>query len=119
MEKRIREREDFKKQFDLMMAEKAEREAQRREEEEKYREHLLSVMAEKDKLDQMNAQKARLKREEHKREASRLLEERKKEQERMKQLELEEREEQRKLQEFKRKIIEEERIRLLKEHAGR
>jgi hypothetical protein len=41
---------------------------------------ILKEMEERDHLEQLNAQKARLKREEHKREAARLLEERKKDQ---------------------------------------
>lgn len=60
---------------------------------------------------------ARLKREEHKREAQRLVEERRKDQERQKQIEMEERMEQKRMEDFKRKIVEQERIRLLQEHA--
>ena len=78
---------------------------------------LLQSLEERDQLVQLNAQKARLKREEHKREVTRILEERKKDQERIKQIEMEERLEQKRLEEFKKKIIEEERQKLLKEHA--
>lgn len=81
---------------------------------------LLAVFfSDDEKLELMNAQKARLKREEHKREVQRLLEERRANVEQQKQLEREEREEQKRLEEYKRKIVEEERLRLLREHAER
>src|SRR4051812_36516433 len=75
LEKRIKEREDYKKQYQLMMQERQERIARRQREEEEYRLMLLKEMEEADRVEQMNAQKARLKREEHKREVNRLLDE--------------------------------------------
>ena len=51
----------------------AEEEAAERREEEKYQEQLMARFAEEDKVEQMNAQKRRLRVEQHKREAARLI----------------------------------------------
>ncbi len=56
------------------------------EEEEEYKQDMLKKMADGDRLEQMNNQKARLKREEHKKEVQRLLEERRKSQQIQKQV---------------------------------
>lgn len=51
----------------------AERAAAEKAEEERYRQQLMAQFAEQDKLEQMSAQKRRLRLEEHKREAARLV----------------------------------------------
>jgi hypothetical protein len=57
LEKRIRERDDYKKQVAVMIKEKEEREARRKKEEEDYRLMLLRQMEDRDRLEQLNAQK--------------------------------------------------------------
>merc|ERR1712070_878752 len=55
---------------------KAARLAKEREEEQQFRDAMLQKFAEEDKLEQMSAQRRRMKQEEHKREVERLMEER-------------------------------------------
>jgi hypothetical protein len=79
----------------------------------------MDKFAAEDRIEQMNAQKRRIKVQEHKRQVEDLMEERKKraafERERASQAE----EDQRRLEEMRRQIIEEERQRILEEHASK
>ena len=78
---------------------------------------MLAKFAEDDKIEQMNAQKRRMKQLEHKRAVGQLLEDRKQQfaADRERELELRKREEE--VEAFRKKIIEEERLRLLQQHA--
>merc|ERR1712050_575146 len=88
------------------------------EEEENVRQQLLNKFAEDDRIEQMNDHKRRMKVEEHKREAQRLMElrrdmyEKEREQERASHAALRDQEAQRQI------VIEEERRRLLQDHAS-
>lgn len=96
---------------------KREREAEERAMEDHFRQKMLEKFAEDDRIDQMNAQKRRMKELEHKREVERLWQEKLTLYRAQREEELIERrikeEEERRVQD----IIEEEKQRLLAEHA--
>jgi len=116
--KRLEDREDMKNAYVFQMKMKEERAASLQAEEEKIREQLLAKFAEDDRLEQMNENKRRMKIEQHKREAQRLIDLRRQmyEAERQKEADgeamLRENDAQRQV------IVEEERRRLLREHAA-
>ncbi len=99
------------------MAFKAMREQAERDEEEKIKAQMLDKYALDDKIDQMNAQRRRMKQLEHKRQVEDLLEDRRQRLNAERQRELNERIESDKLESYKRQIVEEERAKLLREHA--
>ena len=86
-------------------------------EEEQFRVAMLEKFAEDDRLDQMNAQKRRMKQLEHRREIERLLEERRDKYEAERQSELQEQIDAARVDQIKQQIIEEERKRMLAAHA--
>jgi len=116
MQKR-KDREEMKSAYRAQMREKDEKVALARKEEEQFQEILLKKFAEDDRIEQMNEQKRRMKLQEHKREAQRLIVVRRemfeaaRAQERAQQEKLRDEERERQL------IIEVERKRLLQEHA--
>merc|ERR1712146_255807 len=85
-------------------------------EEEQFRDAMLQKFAEEDKLEQMSAQRRRMKQAEHKREVERLMEERRKAYEEQRMQEAAEREIEERAERFRQEIIERERQRLLEEH---
>merc|ERR1712054_10001 len=95
---------------------KAARLAKEREEEQQFRDAMLQKFAEEDKLEQMSAQRRRMKQAEHKREVERLMEERRKAYEEQRMQEAAEREIEERAERFRQEIIERERQRLLEEH---
>ncbi len=74
-------------------------------------------MAERDRLEQLSAEKRRMKMLEHRREIQCLMEKKRQEMERRRQEEEAAQAERQRREDFRRRIIEEERIRLLQEHA--
>lgn len=80
---------------------------------------MLAKFAEDDRIEQMNAQKRRMKQQEHKRAVENLLEERRAQYAAEREREAFERAEEMRMEEFRKQIVEEERRRLLKEHATR
>ena len=78
---------------------------------------MLAKFAEDDKIEQMNAQKRRMKQLEHKRAVEELLEARRQQfaADREREQELKRQEEE--MERFRKQIIEEERLRLLQQHA--
>eukprot|EP00026_Physarum_polycephalum_P006218 Phypoly_transcript_06260.p1 GENE.Phypoly_transcript_06260~~Phypoly_transcript_06260.p1 ORF type:complete len:560 (+),score=139.64 Phypoly_transcript_06260:77-1756(+) len=117
LERRIQQRMDILQTNNKLLAIRAEQEAQRKAEDDAYGQQMMQKMAEMDRLDQMNAQKARLRKMEHKREVDRLLEERRRMYEQTRQAQLDEHNLQQQREEARRAIIEEERQKLLQEHA--
>lgn len=118
MRKKLEDREDMKNAHRVQMRVKEEKASKARDEEELLREQLMKKFAEDDRIEQMNEQKRRLKVEAHKREAQRLLDLRREMYERQREAE---REYDGKLREDEQKrqvIIEEERRRLIAEHAS-
>merc|ERR1719486_1573423 len=82
----------------------------------KFREAMMRKFAEEDKLEQMSAQRRRMKQLEHKREVERLMEERRAAYEEQRLQEAAEREIEERAEHFRQEIIERERQRLLEEH---
>merc|ERR1712100_971096 len=90
--------------------------AKEAEEEEKFRLAMMKKFAEEDKLEQMSAQRRRMKSLEHKKEVERLMEERRAAYEEQRLQEAAEREIEERAERFRQEIIERERQRLLEEH---
>ena len=80
---------------------------------------MLAKFAEDDRIEQMNAQKRRMKQLEHKRAVEKLIDDRRAQFAANKQQDLEIRHEEEMLEKLRQQIIEEERQRLLKEHASK
>ena len=78
---------------------------------------MLAKFAEDDRIEQMNAQKRRMKQQEHARAVERLMEDRRAQFAREREAEVNQREEEARLEEFRKRVIEEERQKLLKAHA--
>ncbi|XP_066491525.1 meiosis-specific nuclear structural protein 1 [Tiliqua scincoides] len=117
MEKKIRQRLELRRSYEEQLAMKVMLLQARREEEEAFRQTMLAKFAEDDRIEQMNAQKRRMKQLEHRKEVAKLIEERRKQFLTDKERELEERQLEERRQGFVNDIIEEERQKLLKEHA--
>ena len=78
---------------------------------------MLAKFAEDDRIEQMNAAKRRMKQLEHKRAVETLLEERRHQFAADRETELAERRMEEEMEAYKKQIIEEERMRLLRQHA--
>ncbi|OCT86974.1 meiosis-specific nuclear structural protein 1 isoform X2 [Xenopus laevis] len=117
MEKKIRQRLELQQTFEEQMAFKQIVQQAAKEEEEAFVQAMLAKFAEDDRIEQMNAQKRRMKQLEHKRAVEKLLEERRKQFIADKEHELRERQDEERRDAFRRAIIEEERQKLLKQHA--
>lgn len=78
---------------------------------------MMAKFAEDDRIEQMNAQKRRMKQQEHKRAVETLIDNRRAQFAHDREMELAERKEEENMEAFKRQIIEEERQRMLREHA--
>ncbi|XP_054243968.1 meiosis-specific nuclear structural protein 1 [Indicator indicator] len=119
IEKRIRQRLDLKQIYEEQFALKRVMQQAMQEEEEAFRQQMLAKLAEDDRIEQMNAQKRRMKQLEHGRAVEKLIEERHKQLTAEKERELEERQLEERREAEKRAIVEEERRKLLKEHASK
>ncbi|NWI54368.1 MNS1 protein, partial [Calyptomena viridis] len=117
IEKRLRQRLELRQSYEEQLAWKAAAQEAVREEEEAFRQEMLARLAEEDRVEQLNAQTRRVKQLEHKRAVENIIEDRRKQLIADKERELEERELERRRQESIRAIVEEERQKLLKEHA--
>lgn len=76
MEKKIRQRLMLQQTFQEQMAFKEMRRQEEREEEEAFRQKMMDKFAEDDRIEQMNAQRRRMKQLEHRREVEKLIEDR-------------------------------------------
>lgn len=110
---RVQLQEVEKQQLEIKKAKKRSE----KEEDEKFREEMLAKFAEDDRIEQMNAQKRRMKQLEHRRAVEQLIEDRRKQLEAQKKAEMDDIEQERQRQAMRQQIIEEERQKLLKEHA--
>lgn len=81
MEKKIRQRMMMERAYQEAAAFKEMRMQAEKEEEEHFRRTMMAKFAEDDRIDQMNAQRRRMKQLEHKREVERLIEDRRRQQE--------------------------------------
>ena len=118
LEKQLRRRIELQAAHATQMRLKAERDQAQRDEEQRFREEMLAKFAEDDRLEQMNAQKRRMKQLEHRRAVERLIEERRRQFQMEKEAELDARREEERMELLRREIIEQERQKLLKEHAA-
>ncbi|CAL8244571.1 unnamed protein product [Lota lota] len=117
MEKKIRQRLMFQQTCHEQMLFKEMRKQGEKDEEEAFRQMMMAKFAEDDRIEQMNAQKRRMKQLEHKRAVQQLIEDRRQQHEADKELEAQERAIEQEREALRRQIIEEERQRLLKHHA--
>merc|ERR1719310_408374 len=97
---------------------KAIKREEEKAEEELFRKAMLEKFAEDDRLDQMNAQKRRMRQLEHRREIERLLEVRREKYEQERAGELQEQLDAERVEQIRQQIIEEERKRMLAAHAA-
>lgn len=74
-ERAVQMREEMKRANEHQLKLKEEREAALRREEEEFRAKMMAKFAEDDRIEQLNAQKRRMKLQDHKREVERLIEE--------------------------------------------
>ncbi|UJR33162.1 hypothetical protein I4U23_020618 [Adineta vaga] len=119
MEVRIKQRLELQRERDEQIQFKRVRDDEVKQEEERFRQQLMAKFAEDDRIEQMNAQKRRMKQMEHKKAVDALLEERRHQMAFDKQREVDERAQAERLDQMRKDIIEEERIKLLREHAHR
>uniref|UniRef100_A0A2C9JVV5 Meiosis-specific nuclear structural protein 1 n=1 Tax=Biomphalaria glabrata TaxID=6526 RepID=A0A2C9JVV5_BIOGL len=117
MERQIRQKIDLQSTHAQQLHYKALRQEAEKAEEEEFRKQMLAKFAEDDRLEQMNAQRRRMKQLEHQRAVEKLLEDRRVQFAREREAEVEARLEEAKLEQFRKRVIEEERQKLLKEHA--
>lgn len=75
MEKRERIKQELQEAKDFQLRLKAERKAEELRMEDEFKQKLFQRFAEDEKLEQMNAQKRRMREQEHKREIERLWQE--------------------------------------------
>ncbi|XP_012584271.1 PREDICTED: meiosis-specific nuclear structural protein 1 isoform X3 [Condylura cristata] len=116
-EEKLRKQKELKQDFIDQMALKELVLQAAKEEEEIFRKAMLAKLAEDDRIELMNAQKQRMKQLEHRRAVAKLIEERRNQFLADKQHEIEEWQLQQRRQGCINAIIEEERVKLLKEHA--
>ncbi|RUS73281.1 hypothetical protein EGW08_018954 [Elysia chlorotica] len=117
LERQIRQKIEMQSTHAQQMHYKALRMQAEKEEEDEFRKQMLAKFAEDDRIEQMNAQKRRMKQQEHARAVERLMEDRRAQFAREREAEASQRQEEARLEEFRKKIIEEERQKLLREHA--
>jgi len=119
LEKRLRDRLEMAAANEYQRRLKMERLEQQQREEEEFRARMLAKFAEDERIELMNAQKRRMRQQEHKREVERLLEDRRKlyEQEKAAELQSQAAEEER--ARALRSLIEQERRKILEEAAGK
>ncbi|KAL7980281.1 hypothetical protein Chor_014610 [Crotalus horridus] len=117
LEKRIRQRLELRNSYEEQLALRKMLLQDLKEEEEAFAQATLAKFAEDDRIEQMNAQKRRMKQLEHRREVEKLIQERRKQVIADRESELEERQIEERRRGIVADIIEEERQKLLKEHA--
>ena len=117
MEETIKRRLRLREANEMAALYRNQREAKERDLEEKYRQMMLDKFAEDDKIEQMNAQRRRMKREEHKRAVQVMLEERRIQRENEKLSRATEIKEKEGEEMERRRIIEEERLRMLRQNV--
>jgi len=116
--KKLEDRVEMMRAYESQMQLKEEKKQMDREEEEKFRAQLMAKFAEDDRIEQLNDQKRRMKIQVHKREVERLVKEKQALYEREREQEVEEQQRGKEEEARRHTIVEMERQRLLKEHAG-
>ena len=118
MERAVKQRMDIAMANEYQRQLKSIRREEEKAEEDVFRQAMLDKFAEDDRLDQMNAQKRRMKQMEHRREIERLLEMRREKYEQERAAELQEQMDAERVEGIRQQIIEEERKRMLAAHAA-
>jgi hypothetical protein len=116
--KKLEDRVEMMRAYEQQMQLKEEKKQMDREEEDRFREQLMAKFAEDDRIEQLNDQKRRMKIQKHRREVERLLKEKQAMYELDRQQEVEEQAKGREEEARRHTIVELERQRLLREHAG-
>lgn len=116
-EKQIRMRLELQEVERQQLQVKAAKKQAEKDEDDQFRQEMLAKFAEDDRIEQMNAQKRRMKQLEHRRAVEGLIEDRRKQFEAEKAAEMQEIEQEQQRQATRQQIIEEERQKLLQEHA--
>ncbi|PIK60233.1 putative meiosis-specific nuclear structural protein 1 [Apostichopus japonicus] len=109
IERRIRQRLELQQTYQQQLQLKEYRRQAELKEEEEFKQQMLSKFAEDDRIEQMNAQKRRMKQQEHRRAVEQLIDDRRAQFANDRARELQEREEQEALERLRLQIIEEER----------
>lgn len=117
MERQVQQRMDIALANEYQRQLKAIKREEEKAEEEQFRQAMLEKFADDDRLDQLNAQKRRMKQLEHRREIERLLEVRREKYEHERAVELQEQLNGERVEQIRQQIIEEERKRMLAAHA--
>mmetsp|Transcript_6761 Transcript_6761/g.17543 ORF Transcript_6761/g.17543 Transcript_6761/m.17543 type:complete len:479 (-) Transcript_6761:637-2073(-) len=117
IERAVQQRMDIALANEYQRQLKAIRREEEKQEEEQFRQAMLDKFAEDDRLDQMNAQRRRMKQLEHRKEIERLLELRREKYEQERASELAEQMDAERVEAIRQQIIEEERKRMLAAHA--
>jgi len=117
MERAVQQRMDIALANEYQRQLKAIKREEEKVEEEQFRTAMLEKFAEDDRLDQLNAQKRRMKQLEHRREIERLLELRREKYEQERAAELQDQLNSERVEQIRQQIIEEERKRMLAAHA--
>ncbi|XP_057706994.1 meiosis-specific nuclear structural protein 1 isoform X2 [Corythoichthys intestinalis] len=117
MEKNIRQRLMLQKTCEEQMAMKEMRRRAEKDEEAAFRKMTMEKFAEDDRLEQLSAQKRRMKIMEHKREAEKQIDDRRRQHQADKDMKAKEEAVEQERQAVCRQIIEEERLKLLQRHA--
>ena len=115
-EKRIRQKQELQAAKDYQMKLKAERMAEERAMEDEFKIKMAEKFAEDERLEQMNAQKRRMREQEHKREIERLWQEKLSVYRVQREQEWEEMRLRKEQEEIERSVIAQEKERLLAEH---
>lgn len=118
MEKRLRQKQELQNAKEYQMKLKAERQEEERRMENEFKIKMAEKFAEDERLEQMNAQKRRMRELEHKREIERLWQEKLSVYRAQREQEWEERRYQEEQEALQRQVIEQEKNRLLQEHAS-
>merc|ERR1712139_86586 len=116
--KKLEDRVEMMRAYESQMQLKEEKKLMDREEEDRFREQLMAKFAEDDRIEQLNDQKRRMKIQKHKKEVERLLKEKQLMYEAEREAEVEEQQKGREEEARRHTIVELERQRLLREHAG-
>ncbi len=118
MEKRERIKQELQEAKDFQLRLKAERKAEELRMEDEFKQKLFQRFAEDEKLEQMNAQKRRMREQEHKREIERLWQEKLAVFQAQRELEFRELNAKKEDEARMRQVIEQEKARLLAEHQA-
>lgn len=119
IEKKLRQRLELQQAEREGLEDKRRARDQEKADEERFRQAMLDKFAHDDNIEQMSAQKRRMKQLDHKRAVEELIDERRRRHEFEKEQERKAYEDEKQIDHLRRQIIEEERHRLLKEHAGK